>query len=144
MRFKKLLHGIIWAISILVPMACLIYCLVFSTAWGFALFFRPLNQVVNESNKQSVSQENWGNFDYETYTKQAFARKYFEEDYVSDARLKEKLNELYPADSSNDGLIVYLHHYLCPENNGDILIKTFGINKYTDFVYVTDKLSHEK
>lgn len=38
MRFKKLLHGIIWAISILVPMACLIYCLVFSTAWALPYF----------------------------------------------------------------------------------------------------------
>lgn len=142
---KHTKHVILSLITIVV-LGVAVYVSVFSTKWGFCLLMKPLNNIIDEQNKTPGS--DWGNFDYEVYDKKEFCHKYLNSKCKDDLDLIKKLQEKYPPTFIKTGPLTYKHGYETSEtitlDQGTKKVKCllFGLNKYSDFVYVTKRWVH--
>lgn len=107
---------------------------------GILVFSHPffLNMHVNLLVKHSGTDPY--EFKFQTYTKGEFALEYFNVSLSQDDDFIELFESHYGTSNKKDELLMVTYDIQNPEDNSTYTL--YGINKYTDLVYVSTRKAH--
>jgi hypothetical protein len=107
---------------------------------GILVFSHPffLNAHVNLLVKHSGTDPH--EFKFETYTKEEFALEYFNVSLSQEKDFIELFEKHYGTSNKKDELLMVTYDIPDPEDNSTYTL--YGINKYTDLVYVSTRKAH--